>query len=182
VTTFDGSDGISTLDPVRVKSVRRRSLLYGVTTAVLVVIVGLAFVESSGWFDVYGVNSATARATGGGYDLSVEYGTVTRPALATPFEIVVTRADGFDQPVTVLVDRSYLAIWDENGLVPAPASETVRGPWVEWEFEPPSGNELTIMYDARIEPGVQSGQDGAVAVLDADEIVVQVDFHTAVRP
>jgi hypothetical protein len=175
-------EGISTVEHVRQTSTRRRSWLYGITTAALVVVVGLACIEGAGWIDAYGVNSATVRASGGGYDLSVDYGSVTRPALATPFEIVVSRADGFDQPVTVVVDRAYLSIWDENGLVPAPASETVRGEWVEWEFDPPSGNALTIMYDARIEPGVQSGQDGAVGVIEDDAIVAEVRFHTAVRP
>ena len=57
-------------------------------------------------------------------------------------------------------------MWDENGLVPAPSAETTRGEWVEWEFDPPDGDELTVFYDARIEPAAQSGRSGEVAVLE----------------
>ena len=142
----------------------------------------LAVLDGLHVVDVYGVDTARVAASGGGYALEVRYGTVTRPALATPFEIVVERSDGFDGPVTVGVTRSYLALWDENGLLPAPSGETTGGPWVLWEFDPPPGDVLTIVYDARIEPAAQSGRDGSVAVFEDDEPVVRVDFHTAVRP
>ena len=107
---------------------------------------------------------------------------MTRPALATPFEIVVSRNGGFSAPVTILVDRAYLAMWDENGLVPAPSAETTRDEWVEWEFDPPTGDTLTVWYDARIEPGAQSGRDGSVAVLEGGQAVVTVEFSTRVWP
>ena len=94
----------------------------------------------------------------------------------------MTRPGGFDGPVTIVVDRAYLAMWDENGLVPAPAAETTNGPWVEWEFDPPTGDTLVVTYDARIEPGAQSGRDGAVAVVEDGGVVVSVTFHTKVRP
>jgi hypothetical protein len=149
---------------------------------VLVAVVATATIDGLGWWDVVGVDSATVRASGGGYDLEVRYGTVTRPALATPFEISVRRSGGFDEPVTVVVDRRYLSMWDENGLVPAPTAETTRGEWVEWEFDPPPGDTLDIMFDARIEPGAQSGHDGFVGVLEDDSVVASVSFHTTVRP
>ena len=114
---------------------------------------------------------ATVRAEGGGYTLEVSYPSVSRPALASPFEIMVTRPGGFDGPVTLAVTRDYLKMWDENGLVPAPAGETTAGEWVRWEFEPPDGDELTVFYDARIEPAVQSGRTGRVAVIDDGERV-----------
>ena len=135
----------------------------------------LGVVDALGWWDTYGVGDATVRATGGGYDLAVRYPTVSRPALASPFEIIVTRAGGFDGPITLAVDQAYIEMWDENGLVPAPAAETSRGDLIEWEFDPPSGDTLTIWYDARIEPAAQSGRDGSVAVLEDGEIVVGGD-------
>ena len=74
-------------------------------------------------------------------------------------------------------------MWDENGLVPAPSAETVMGPWVVWEFDPPIGDTLLVSYDARIEPAAQEGRSGAVAVLDEDDaVIVQVDFTTRVWP
>jgi len=185
MTVADASRGISTIDHLGpAPSGRRpsRSWLHTGTTVALVVIVAVACIDGLGWWDVYGVDTATVDAAGSGYELSVRHGTVSRPALATPFEITVTRRGGFDGPVTVVVDRAYLAMWDENGLVPAPAAETTRGEWVEWEFDPPAGDTLAIAYDARIEPGAQTGRDGAVGIVEDDEIVVAVDFHTAVRP
>ena len=108
---------------------------------------------------------------------------MSRPALATPFDIEVHRAGGFDGPVRIAVDQEYLRMWDENGLVPAPSAETVMGPWVVWEFDPPIGDTLFVSYDARIEPAAQEGRSGAVAVLDDDDApIVQVDFTTRVWP
>lgn len=156
--------------------------MYGVTTVTLTIAMGLGIVDILGWVDVYGVDSATVRAAGGGYVLEVQYPSVTRPALASPFEIVVTSESGFDGPVTLAVTRDYLKMWDENGLLPAPSGETSRGEWVEWDFDPPDAGVLTVYYDARIEPAVQSGRAGAVAVLDDGQSVVEVNFRTEVRP
>jgi hypothetical protein len=142
----------------------------------------LGVVDAFGWFDAYGVDTATVSADGGGYILEVSYPSVSRPALASPFEIVVTRAGGFDGPVMLAISGDYLKMWDENGLVPAPAGETTDGEWVRWEFDPPEGDELTVFYDARIEPAVQSGRAGRVAVIDDDQPVVEVEFRTEVRP
>ena len=94
---------------------------------------------------------------------------MSRPALATPFDIEVHQDGGFDGPVRIAVDQEYLRMWDENGLVPAPSAETVMGPWVVWEFDPPIGDTLLVTYDARIEPAAQEGRSGAVAVLDDDD-------------
>ena len=52
---------------------------------------------------------------------------MSRPALATPFDIRVDADGGFDEPVRIAVDQAYLRLWDENGLVPAPRRETVHG-------------------------------------------------------
>ena len=125
----DESEPISTLGdlaPEGGRSPVTRGLLHAATTAVLTIIIGLAVLDGLDVADVYGVDTATAEASGGGYDLAVRYGTVTRPALATPFEIVVTHDGGFDGPITIAVDRAYLAMWDENGLVPGALGGGVR--------------------------------------------------------
>lgn len=170
------------LNPETDRSLRNRRSLYALTTLTLSVVMGLGIVDAFGWFDAYGVDTDTVRAAGGGYTLEVDYPSVSRPALASPFEITVTRVGGFDGPVTVAVSRDYLKLWDENGLVPAPSAETTNGDWVEWEFDPPDVDVLTIYYDARIEPAVQRGRSGSVAVVDDGRPVVQVEFRTRVRP
>jgi hypothetical protein len=162
----------------------KRRVLYGTTTSVLVLIVGLALVDATGTVDVYGVDTAHARATGGGHELDVRYGTVSRPGIATPFEITVRRAGGFSGPVTLAVAADYLSVWDENGLDPQPASETATADTLVWEFDPPAeGDTLVVSYDARIEPAAQRGKRGRVAVLDdANDEIVSVTFRTNVRP
>ena len=177
-----GLSTINGLEPETDRVLAKRRSLYAATTIVLTLIMALGVVDAVGWVDAYGVDTATVRAEGAGHSLEVSYPSVSRPALASPFEIVVARPGGFDGPVTLAVTAEYLKMWDENGLVPAPASETSDGEWVIWEFEPPVGDELTIFYDARIEPGVQSGRSGRVAVVDDDEHVLVVEFRTEVRP
>lgn len=173
------TDDLGPASPAQLGKLRA---LHLTTTIVLAAIMALGVADAIGLVDAYGVNSARVKATGGGFELEVQYGTTSRPALATPFEIAVRRPGGFDGPVTIAVTRAYLKMWDENGLTPAPSAERSNGPWVEWEFDPPIGDTLTVFFDARIEPAVQTGQDGSVAVIEDGTPVVEVDFTTQVRP
>jgi len=173
---------IAGLQPADDARLRRHRRPHAATTFVLTAIMALGVADAFGVVDVYGVESRRVSASGGGYDLEVQYGAISRPALATPFAITLTREGGFDGPITLAVDRDYLKLWDENGLVPAPSAESTRGGWVEWEFDPPDSDTLSVYYDARIEPAAQSGASGSVAVLDGGVAVVQVDFETRVLP
>ena len=49
----------------------KRRALYLTSTALLTLLVVLAVVEGAGVVDVYGVDTAHVRSTGGGYDLDV---------------------------------------------------------------------------------------------------------------
>jgi hypothetical protein len=162
----------------------KRRLAYRATAAALTLLVAAAVVDATGAVDVYGPDTSTVRDRGGGFDLAVRYGTVSRPALSTPFEITVTRAGGFDdEPVHIAVLADYLLMWDLNGIVPAPAAEVAQGDWVVWEMDPPpTGDVLHVVYEARVEPGEQSGRDGEVAILVDDEPVASVTFETRLRP
>lgn len=184
-----GEEEIGTLDrAVAVDSelgrvtIRNRRILYAITSLVLSALVGFAVLEGFGLVDAYGVDTRWVRDEGAGYELGVRYATVSRGAVATPFEIVVHRAGGFDEPVTVAVSRGYLTMWDENGFYPTPSSETTSGGWLLWEFDPPEGDTLSFAYDARIEPAAQEGRDGEIAVLDDGVAVATVRFRTRVLP
>jgi hypothetical protein len=164
-------------------SLAARRIGYGVTTGLLALLMLVVALDATGGPDILGIDTATEHAEGGDVELEVTYPTVSRPAIASPFDIEVTQPGGFDGSVRIAVQQSYLRMWDENGLVPAPSSETTMGPWVVWEFEPPIGDTLSVSYDARIEPAAQSGRDGAVAVLDeADAVIAEVSFTTRVLP
>jgi hypothetical protein len=164
-------------------TLRQRRIGYALTTIVLAAVIAAAVIDAIPSVAILGVDSQTTRASADGIDLAVTYGEVSRPALATPFDIEVHQEGGFDGPIRIAVDQEYLRMWDENGLVPAPSAETVMGPWVVWELDPPIGDTLLVSYDARIEPAAQEGRGGAVAVLDADDqVIVRVDFETRLWP
>lgn len=161
---------------------RNRRLFYGATTTVISLILLAALIGAVTDVETFGVESAHVRRSSGGYDLEVTYGTVSRPALATPFAIEVHRAGGFDGPITIAVDHDYMSLWDENGFYPTPSAETTMGDQLLWEFDPPTGETLEFTYDARIAPSVQKGEVGTVAVMEGDVPVVQVEFETRIWP
>lgn len=169
-------------DPALDDNLRRRRALYTVTSFVLALLMLLAVIDALSLADTYGIDTAHARASGGGYDLDVRYSTVSRGALATPFEIHVRRPGGFDGPVTIAVSHEYMKLWDENGFYPTPSSETTMGPWLLWEFDRPEGDTLHFSYDGRIEPAAQRGRAGRVAVVEDATPVVEVSFRTRVLP
>jgi hypothetical protein len=164
-------------------SLNKRRAGYAVTSALLALVMLLAIADAAGDIATLGVDTHIAHDSRSGVDLAVNYGAVSRPALATPFDIRVHRTGGFDGPVRIAVDQEYLRMWDQNGLAPAPSAETVMGSWLIWEFDQPIGDTLLVTYDGRIEPAAQEGRSGSVAVLDdADVPIVQVDFTTRVWP
>lgn len=132
----------------------------------------------------YGVRKTSASAAGGGYELSVDYASVSRPGLATPWSFEVRRPGGFPDGLSVAVTSGYFDIFDENGLGPAPAEETTAGDLTIWRFGPTSSDTLSVSFDARIEPGVQlTTARGELSVLDANgRPAVTVGFRTFVMP
>ena len=136
-----------------------------------------------GALGVLGDRKGEVSATGGGYTLSVTYPRVTRPGHAVPLEIEVRRTGGFgDEPVVISMRAGYFALFDENGMVPGPAAETATGEDVVWEFDPPPGDVLRVLFDTRTGPNRQRGEPGTVAVLVDDTRVVSVSFRTRVMP
>lgn len=132
----------------------------------------------------YGVRSKTAMASGGGYELSVTYATVSRPGLATPWAFEVRRAGGFPDGLVVSVTSGYFDVFDENGLGPAPTEETTDGDRTVWRFAPTRSDTLSVSYDARIEPAVQlTTAKGDLSVLGPNgQPAVTVAFKTFVMP
>lgn len=173
------TDGLSERSPSAARAQRR---LYVVVTAALSVIIGLAVTDGLRVTSAYGVRTSHRTASAEGYVLVVDYASVTRPGIASPFTIEVRSPGGFDGPVTLGVDRAYLRMWDENGLSPAPSGERVRGAWIDWTFDAPDGDVLTVTLDARVEPGVQAGRDGAVQLTVGGRTIAEASFRTRVMP
>ena len=129
-----------------------------------------------------GVKTRSTTVEGGGYRLTVSYGQVSRPGLATPWSLEIHRPGGFDGPVTVSTTTSYLDMFDENGFDPEPSKATANPDEVVWEFEPPDGDTLAVSLDARIEPGAQWGRAGRTSVLVDGKSVVTASYKTWVMP
>jgi hypothetical protein len=166
------------------KRMRHRRWMSWTTSLLLAVVMGSAVVDGLDVADVWGVDSAVVEAAGPESTfLRVRYPTVTRPALASPFEIVVERAGGFDNEIELAVDLDYIRMWDLNGMFPAPSSERSDDGRVIWTFDPPEGSTFRFVYEARIEPGVQMEERrGVVSLLEGGEVAMTVRFVTKVRP
>ena len=159
--------------PPRLRRARiaRRAFL---TLVFLLVVAGAA--------GLFGVRTATRSASGDGQTLTVVYPSVARPGLAVSYGFDLVRPGGFSGPVTVAVSESYLRALDQNATDPQPSASTADGEVVEWEFDPPAGDRLSVRLDSRIEPGVQWSRSGWTAVLEDDEPVVRVDYRTWILP
>lgn len=159
------------------RDLRRARLARRVLLAVFAVVLALGATGN------LGVRTAHASAAGGGYELRVEYPRVTRPGHAVPLSVQVRKAGGFGaEPVQLRMSTSYFALFDENGVQPAPSKETGTRTDLMWEFDPPPGDVLRIYFDTRTGPNVQRGKSGEVAVLEQGQPVVSVRITTTVMP
>lgn len=132
--------------------------------------------------NLLGLRIDTAAASGGGYELRVTYGAVSRPGLATPWSVVVRHQGGFDGPITIATTRRYLLLFDENAIHPEPSKTTGTPDRLIWEFDPPPGDVLQISRDGRLEPTEHLSQTGTTAVLVGGVPVVAVSYTTRVVP
>lgn len=149
-----------------------RRLLVALLTAIVV----------AGAAGLFGVRSSEATASAGGWTVSVTYASVARAGLDVPWKVDVRREGGFTGPITLAVTADYFDIYEEQGLDPAPSGETADGERLLWTFDPPPGDELSIDFDAYIQPSSQLGASGAVTVLDGGNEVVTVPFRTWLVP
>lgn len=161
-----GSQSTTVPDVADIRSERRSHRVRQAALGLLALLVLL------GLTGTLGVRSRTVTAVGGdGMEARLTYPQVARPALAVPYELVVTKRGGFDQPVEVRVTLGFLESFDENGVNPEPAESTTDGDDVVWTFDPPPGEDLTLSLDTRVEPGVQWRRRGTTTVSTGTELV-----------
>jgi hypothetical protein len=146
---------------------------------ILAAVIGFLLV---GMANLLGVRQETVSATGGGYRLSVTYTSVTRPGLVTPWSLTVEHPGGFDGPITVAATQSYFDLFDHNVFYPDLAKSTASDGRLILEFDPPPGDTLTVLMDARMEPTEQLSQAAATSVLVNGEPVATVHYKTRVVP
>jgi hypothetical protein len=132
--------------------------------------------------NLLGVRVASVTASGGGFELTVTYASVSRPGLSTPWKVEVRRPGGFDGPVTIATTDEYFGLFDENGLDPDPQAATTSGGFLLWEFAPPEGDVLTVTFDARLEPASHFLGSAKTSVLVDRVPVVSVSYTTLAMP
>lgn len=153
------TDGSTTPDVSDHRTERRNRLARRLALAAFT---ALVLVGLTGFL---GVKTASVTADGvAGTRVRVSYPQVARPALAVAYEVEVSRPDGFDERIEIRINRSFLASFDENGVLPTPAEESADGDDVVWTFDPPAGTVFTLALDTRVEPGVQWRRTGNVTV------------------
>lgn len=125
-----------------------------------------------------GPREATVRASGGGYDLSVDYPQVTRAGQPAPLRITVRSTSGFGDVVQIRLCRGFFTDADFQGWYPTPSAESSDGSWIVYEFDPPPTQDtLQISLDGRTAPGQFGSVDSCeVAVLREDSPVARVHF------
>jgi hypothetical protein len=163
-------------EPTGLERLRRARAGRRATLAVLLAILVLAAVNA------LGLRVGAVSAMGGGYRIAVTYAEVTRPGLATPWGIEVSRQGGFDGPIRIATSRAYLHLFDYNVVHPQPAKETGTPEMVIWEFDPPPGQTFRVSFDGRLEPTEHLSQRASTSVLEADRPVVTVHYTTKVVP
>ena len=147
-----------------------------ITIAVLALLVLL------GAFGVFGMRSGSVHAAGGGYQLTVEYGVVSRAGLDTPWRVTVRHPGGFAGPITLATTAAYFDMFETQGLDPAPDSETASGRYRYQTFTPPPGDTFTVTFDAYIQPSSQVGHRGETALLINGRQMARVAYRTRLVP
>ena len=160
-------------DILRIRRARRVRRVFMSVLAVFLIL---------GLSGALGVRTRTTTVEGGGYELTVTYGQVSRPGLPTTWSFEVHRQGGFDGPITISTRSEYLDMFDENGFDPSATKVTATPEEVIWEFDPPPGDTLAVSLDARIEPAVQWGREGETSVLEDGKPVVTARYKTWVLP
>lgn len=151
---------VPTVQDERRERFGRRLALAALTVFVLLGLSGLL-----------GVRTRDTSASSGPLRVKLHRAVVARPALAVPYRLTISRADGFDEPIEVRITTSYLASFDENGTQPQPDSASTDGTDTIWEFDPPEGKEFTVWLDTRVEPSVQWKRAGSTTVVNGTETV-----------
>ena len=138
---------------------------------------------AAGATGLLGVRSTTRTTTEGDVTLSVTYAATARSGLDVPWRVVVERAGGFDDEITLAVTGNYCDIFETQGFVPSPSDEVRDGTQLFLTFAAPEGDTFVVDFDAYIQPASQIGRSGTVAVVEADSTqVATTSFATRIVP
>jgi hypothetical protein len=142
----------------------------------------LAAFVGLGAFGLFGIKTSTLSASGGGYEMTLQYPSHDRPGQPIRWILSVRRPLGFIGPVNVAITQTWFDLLDLNDIEPQPSGTRSQGPFVVWTFDPPAGDVLRVSIDALIQLNTHFGSEATVAVLEGGRPVVSVRYRTWVAP
>jgi hypothetical protein len=143
----------------------------------------LALFVLAGAVGLLGTWTSETTVRGDGYEMTVTYPRISRPAHPVEVEVQVRKQGGFDdEPLTLRYSTDYFDMFDENAFTPQPESETAGARFTEDEFSTPDGEVFVMSVDTRIEPSRQRGEDGEVTIVEDGQPVLTARFSTWIWP
>jgi hypothetical protein len=142
----------------------------------------LAAFVLAGAANLLGLRVGSVTAHEGAMSLEVTYARVTRPGLATPWELSITRPGGFDGPVTVATTASYFEAFDFNQWYPEPSGTVARGDVLLLTFDRPLGDVFIVRFDGRATPTFNLGSHAVTSIETEGLPQLAVEYRTVVVP
>ena len=135
-----------------------------------------------GLTDRFGLRMGSATVEGDGVSFRVEYASVTRSGLATPWQVEVRSPAGFSGPVTIATSAAYFDRFDFNQWYPEPTGTASRGDLLLLTFERPEGELLRVRFDGRASPTFGLSSSATTSIETAGLPPLSVDYRTWVMP
>ena len=162
---------------------KKRRALYLVSSCVVSVVVVAGVIEAAGVHSLFGVDTTTVSASGGGSTVEVRYAEVTRAQLVVPLEITVNSPQGFADSIVISVSAGYLDPFLTQGPTPQPSSETSDGTDIIMTFDPPSGDTFAVHWNLTAEPvGTFTTAKASVSLRAGDQPIATAHLTTQIRP
>jgi hypothetical protein len=143
-----------------------------------VALVVLAAFVLAGAVGLFGIRTRTVSASGGGYQMSLDYPWTDRPGQPIHWVLTVRRDGGFTDDVHVGITQAWFDLLDLNDIEPQPSASHSDGRFVVWTFDPPAGDVLRVSIDALIQLNTHFGSGAEVAVMEGGRPVVSVHYRT----
>ena len=141
----------------------------------------MALVVAAALLSLLGVRSSTVSAQGRGYVLSLDYPSVARAGLDTPWRATVTQPGGFGKQLTLALPATTSTSSRPRASTPSRPQETRDGHTLYLTFNAPPGDTFVVYYDAYVQPASQQGRSATLAVDRRRRPAVSIDYrHPAV--
>ena len=142
----------------------------------------MGLVVAADLFSLLGVHTSTVSAERGGYAVTLDYPSVARAGLDTPYQVTVTHPGGFGKQLTLAITGSFFNIFETQGFHPNPSDETRDGTNLYLTFTAPPGDTFVVDFDTYVQPASQQGRTATLTVIDGGVPQVSVDYHTRLMP